>query len=270
MDFDKIQALEFQIKLLKKRISYLEDTLKDYLPFSIDKLLLLRGFKVIRKRETFDLIEKRDQNLFYSLLKSYYFRRVLRDVLFIKKIGEKEKELIQEKWGEVAKNYIAKIETLGIIQKKNKFLVTQFSLGDMGAILEWFIGEYLHEELDLETITNVKLKNLGPGGDIDVLARIGTKLVMIECKESPPNNISVAELKSIFDRVNYFKPDSFILLIDTTLSIKRNILDNINWILHVESQRLKEGVYQVKNYYYILTAKREILQNLAFTINLIV
>ncbi|MEA3313677.1 MAG: hypothetical protein U9Q18_04805, partial [Caldisericota bacterium] len=106
-------------------------------------------------------------------------------------------------------------------------------------------------------------------GDIDVVARVGTKLVMIECKESPPNNISVGELKSILDRVNYLKPDSFILLIDTTLSIKRNILDNIKWILHDEPQRYREGVYRVKGNYYIVTAKRNILQNLAVAINLV-
>jgi len=239
------------------------------LPFSIDKLLKARGFKALCKQSTFDFIKTEDQDFFYLLLKSYYFRRVLRDVLFIQKIGEADKNLIREKWGKVADEYIAKIEELGILLKKNGLLIAQFSLSDMGTIFEWFIAKYLSEELSLETMVDVKLKNLEFGGDIDVVARVGTKLVMIECKESPPNNISVAELKSILDRVNYLKPDSFILLIDTTLSVKRNILDNIKWILHDEPQRCREGVYRVKDNYYIITAKRNILQNLAVAINLV-
>ncbi|MCD6106925.1 MAG: hypothetical protein J7J57_01780 [Caldisericaceae bacterium] len=229
----------------------------------------MRRFKAIRKQSTFDFIKTEDQDFFYSLLKSYYFRRVLRDVLFIQKISEADKNLIREKWGKVTDEYIAKIEELGILRKKNGLLIAQFSLSDMGTIFEWFIAKYLSEELSLETMVDVKLKNLEFGGDIDVVARVGTKLIMIECKESPPNNISVAELKSILDRVNYLKPDGFILLIDTTLSIKRNILDNIKWILQDEPQKCREGVFKVKGNYYIITAKRNILQNLAVAINLV-
>jgi len=239
------------------------------LPFSIDKLLKMRRFKAIRKQSTFDFIKTEDQDFFYSLLKSYYFRRVLRDVLFIQKISEADKNLIREKWGKVTDEYIAKIEELGILRKKNGLLITQFSLSDMGTIFEWFIAKYLSEELSLETMVDVKLKNLEFGGDIDVVARVGTKLIMIECKESPPNNISVAELKSILDRVNYLKPDGFILLIDTTLSIKRNILDNIKWILQDEPQKCREGVFKPRNeiFYRILRSllisllKRGIVKN---------
>ncbi len=223
----------------------------------------------MRKQSTFPFVKTEDQDFFYSLLKSYYFRRVLRDVLFIQKISVADKNLLKEKWGKVTDEYIAKIEKFGLLLKKNGLLIAQFSLSDMGTIFEWFIAKYLSEDLNLETMTDVKLKNLEFGGDIDVIARVGTKLVMIECKESPPNNISVGELKSILDRVNYLKPDSFILLIDTTLSIKRNILDNIEWILHDEPQRCREGVYRVKDNYYIITAKRNILQNLAVVINLV-
>jgi len=266
---DRIKGLEFQIELLKKRISYLENMLREYLPLSINKLLKMRGFNIIRKRDNLALVKEENQKFFYSFLKSYYFRRVLRDVLFIGKIGKKEKELIKEKWGKVTDDYITEIEKLGILKRENNLLVAELSLGYMGTILEWFMGKYLKEELGLETATDVKLKNLESGGDIDVLTRIGAKLIMIECKESPPNNISVTELESIFNRIEHFRPDSFILLIDTTLSVKRNIIDNARWILHTEPRQIKEGVYLIKNNYYVITAKRDLLQNIATAIKLI-
>ncbi len=264
---DKIKELELQVELLKKRISLLEDMLKEYLPLSINKLLEMRGFNVIRKEDNLDLIEKKEQELLYVSLKSYYFRRVLRDILFVKKIGAEEKELIEEKWGKITENYIDKIEVLGIVKKERDTLVAQIPLGYTGTILEWFIGKYLKEELGLETILDVKLKNLESGGDIDILSRIGTNLIAIECKESPPNNVPVSELKSITNRVNFIKPDVFILLIDTTLSIKKNILDNLMWITKTKSKRLKEGVYTFGAGKFVVTAKRDLLQNIAFCIS---
>lgn len=265
---DKLKELEFQVELLKKRVSSLEDMLKEYLPLSIDKLLKMRGFDVIRKENNLNLIKKEKQEFFYASLKSYYFRRVLRDVLFIKEIGKREKELIEQKWGKVTEDYIDKIKALGILKKEKDTLVAQIPLGYMGTILEWFICKYLEEELGLEVMLDVKIKNLESGGDIDILSRIGTNLIAIECKESPPNNVPVSELKSIVDRVNFIKPDIFILLIDTTLSIKKNILDNLAWITKTKPKRLKEGVYTFGTEKFIITAKRGLLQNTAYVLNL--
>ena len=264
---DKLKELEFQIELLKKRTSLLENMLKEYFPLSIDKLLKMRGFNVIRKENNLELIKEENRELLYVYLKSYYFRRVLRDVLFVKEIGPKEKELIEKKWGEVTEDYIDKIRALGILKKEKDTLVAQIPLGYMGTILEWFIGRYLKEELGLETMLDVKLRNLESGGDIDILSRIGTNLIAIECKESPPNNVPVSELKSIIGRVNFIKPDIFILLIDTTLSIKKNILDNLMWITKAKPKRLKEGVYTFGSGKFIITAKRGLLQNTDYVLN---
>jgi len=73
-------------------------------------------------------------------------------------------------------------------------------------------------------------------------------------------------LKSIVKRVESFKPDFFIFVVDTTLSIKRNIIDNISWIIKLNSENLKQGIYKFSESWFVINAKRDLLKNLSFVI----
>jgi hypothetical protein len=260
---NKLEELEKRIEILEGKVQIIESLLTEYFPFSIDKLLEQRQLKVVRENRE---IPVEDKKLLYKNLKSYHFRRVLHDVLFLKEIDSKKEELLSQKWGSNVKKYLKTIKELDIVSKEKDHLKSNFSVSFMGNLLEWFIGKYLEEELHLETIINVRLKNFKEGGDVDVLSRIGTKFIMIESKESPPNNIPVSELKSIVKRAKILKPDLFILAIDTTLSIQRNIIDNLKWILKIGPQRVKEGVYKAKKNFFIINAKRDLLQNIEFCV----
>ncbi len=261
---DKIAELEKRIKILEREMLALESLLKEYFPLSIKKLLQRKGLRIVREDKD---VPVENKTLLFASLKSYYFRRVLHDVMFLETVKHKEKSLLIEKWGNNVPNYLEILKELDLVSAKGNTLKSNFSVFFMGKLLEWFIGQYLKENLHLETIINVRLKNFQEGGDIDVLSRIGTKLIMIESKESPPNNIPVSELKAISKRIEALKPDLFILAIDTTLSIKRNIIDNLRWIVKAEPIKVKEGIYKAKKSFFIVTAKRNLLQNIAFCIS---
>ena len=261
---DKIEELEKRVDILERKVLLLENLLKEYFPLSIDKLLERKGLKVVRENRDISISNKKE---LYENFKSYYFRRVLHDTLFLENIDEKNKKLLSKKWGENVEQYLEILEKSGIVSTERGIFKSNFSVSFMGNLLEWFIGKFMEEELHLETITNVHLKNFREGGDIDILSRIGTKLIMIESKESPPNNIPVSELKAISKRIDVLKADLFLLAIDTTLSVKRNIIDNLRWIAKVEPEKIKEGVYKAKDNFFIVTAKRNLLQNIAFCIS---
>ncbi len=187
-------------------------------------------------------------------------------MLFLKTVDKKHIDLLIKKWGTGVPDYLLFMERLGIITKKNGVYIANFPISLIGNLLEWLIGKFLSEELHLETLINVRLKGFENGGDIDIISRIETKLVMIECKESPPNNVPFTELKHICERVNTFKPDIFIFAIDTTLSIKRNITDNLEKICKTNFIKLREGVYKNSATFFVVSSKRDLLQNISFAI----
>lgn len=260
-DFDDIKT---KLDILESRISEIEHLLDAYFPLSIEKLLEIRGFKIVRSAEKKHFY---DEDYLFNLFKSYYFRRILHDVLTLGTIESEAIEKLSKKWGGSVSKELELIVTFGFAKKtKEGILVSNYSASYMGEMLEWFIGKFLSDILHLEVITGVRIGGLDNGGDIDVLSRIGTKLIAIECKESPPNNVPVSEMQAMYFRNTKIKPDLFIFLIDTTLSIKRNILDNLEWITKSKYRRMHEGVYEFDNNLFVINAKRTLLHNLEIAI----
>ncbi len=241
----------------------LENLLKEYFPFSVRKLVERKGLGISDYGRKFSFW---NEEVLFDYLKKYYFRRTLHDVLFLKILTAEKARFLYEKWGNNVPKYLKVMEEASIIICNNDFCKAKFSVSFLGSLLEWLIGKFLSDELRLETLINVRLKGFENGGDIDVISRLETKLIMIECKESPPNNIPFGELKHICARMKKFKPDIFIFAIDTTLSIKRNIIDNLSKICEARFSRLKEGVYGAGGYFFIVNAKRDLLQNISFAI----
>ncbi len=168
--------------------------------------------------------------------------------------------------GEKTEDYLNALSSFRIVSIEDGVYKANFSVSFAGVLFEWLIWKYLSEELNLEALLNVRIRGIKHGGDTDVAARFGTKLIAVECKESPPNNIPVSELKSIDERIEILKPDIFLFAIDTTLSIERNIIDNLKWILKVNPKKVREGVYMANKYFFVVTAKRDVLQNIKFAI----
>lgn len=88
-------------------------------------------------------------------------------------------------------------------------------INDIGTTLEWYVAEWFQLDLKAPARYHVRLKGLPTGGDLDVVAFLGEKCVMIECKSSRPESISDEELHLFLQRVAYFKPTLALLLVDT-------------------------------------------------------
>jgi len=260
-----ISQLEKQLRHVSRKVHLLENSIAPS-TLTLDDLISARGYtsKEWPPKKFFGNINLR---LLFDSLTSYYFRRFLGDALNMGTVNKEKMALLVSKWGKECPNFVEKIIEIGIAKESRRGFKMTLNVNDFGVIFEWFIAQFLKKEMSLETAFEVHLKNLKDGGDIDVLARDKLDLIMIECKESPPNNVPVSELKTILARVEKIDPDAFILIIDTTLSIQRNILDNIKWISHAVPIRLREGVYQFDANNFIVTAKRDLLRNISYVIS---
>ncbi len=77
----------------------------------------------------------------------------------------------------------------------------------------------LNRELLYIADWQVKIDGAPYGGDYDVLAYNGDKLVYVECKGKPPKNIDTEELICFLKRDYYLSPYLTIFLIDTSHSL---------------------------------------------------
>jgi hypothetical protein len=196
-------------------------------------------------------------------LNSYYVRRFLSDIFQLRSLSESEVSILLEKW-HIKKDFLQKLIINGILVKNGKRYHLNDDLNNFSLLISSYLARFLKSEFDIDAILNVKLKQLKDGGDVDILGSFKFNLIMAEIKESPPNNISVRELRLLYRRFESVDPDFFVFIIDTTLSIKRNIIDNLKALFGMDVLRLKEGVYQVSNGSYVITPKRDLLSNVRF------
>lgn len=248
--FEKVEILERKFKLLERVTNFEKVGFKE--------LLSVRGFKSFNFKEPQDLSGPN----FFREISKYYVRRLLSDLSLYKALSEEAVLFLFSKW-KVERQFLEQLVESGLIKRDGKVYFISY---DFDLLIESFIADFIKERFGIESILNVKVKELDKGGDIDILGKWKLELIMIELKESPPNNISLNDLKLAFERFKNVKPDLFIFLIDTTLSIKRNILDNLVAIYGLEPIRLREGVHKVFGNAFVVTAKREMLSNLGFVI----
>ncbi|MEF3245637.1 MAG: hypothetical protein K6343_06655 [Caldisericaceae bacterium] len=199
-------------------------------------------------------------------LRSYHKRRFLADLFVNRKFDEFSLTLLKNKW-EIKDVFIKKLIEKETIKKEGNTYVLNISYQNFGTLMQVYIAKYLKEKFGFDYILNVKLRDIKSGGDIDILLKKGLSLFSVEIKESPPNNVTLSELKLILERYMELDPDYFLLIIDTTLSIKRNIVDNFVNLLNTTEQRLREGVVEFFSNFYIITAKRDLFSNIDFVFN---
>ncbi|BAL80816.1 hypothetical protein [Caldisericum exile] len=252
-----------ELKRLERKFKLLEKNLKEEVSFS--DLLAVRGFREFTYLEPLDF----GGSKLFNMLSKYYIRRFLGDLFLYENLDEEELDRLTGKWN-IKKTFIDDLLNTGILVEDSNKFVRNPKIHDFSFLIESFIAYNIKKKFDFDAILNVKLKELSKGGDIDILAKWKLELVMIELKESPPNNISLTDLKLTFDRFKSIFPDLFIFVLDTTLSIKRNIIDNILKLFEVNPKRIREGVYQVFENAFIVTAKRDLVSNVLFVIEKII
>lgn len=263
-----ISNIEESIRRLERKIKLLELFCLEHKDISFEKLLSVRGFTSFTSLDV-RLLDEGIIEEFYNDLLSYYKRRFLNDIFSLKAFSISTLENLKKKWN-INDDFVERlISNKVILSFDNHFKINEH-LPNFGFIMQFFIGEYLRKNYSIEYLLNVKVKNIRKGGDIDILLKKNLSLFAIEFKESPPNNVSLTDLKLIVDRVKELDPDYFFLILDTTLSIKRNILDNLSNLTSIDVKRLREGIYEVKKDFYVITSKRDLFANLDFVFKRIV
>jgi len=262
----KLKKIEVDLYNLKLNFSKILSILdKNFNKEIILSLLKERGLKPVESDEMKLILPKDDRFLdeYFELLGSYYFRRVLSDMIKKKEFDENFVDKLKEKWGEKAvKKYLPYIMKYEIIIKKyDRYISNYYDIDNFGDTLEWYIVKILLNEFSIPSISNVKIKGLSTGGDFDIFFLLLGKLSYLEIKSSPPNNISIEEIENFIKRVDTINPSVSILFIDTTLNIKRNIIDNMKFLLkrvnrEFSEQVIRNGFYKVSKGIYVFNSKR--------------
>ena len=262
----KLKKIEVDLYNLKLNFSKILSILdKNFNKEIILSLLKERGLKPVESDEMKLILPKDDRFLdeYFELLGSYYFRRVLSDMVKKKEFDESFVDKLKEKWGEKAvKKYLPYIMKYEIIIKKyDRYISNYYDIDNFGDTLEWYIVKILLNEFSIPSISNVKIKGLSTGGDFDIFFLLLGKLSYLEIKSSPPNNISIEEIENFIKRVDTINPSVSILFIDTTLNIKRNIIDNMKFLLkrvnrEFSEQVIRNGFYKVSKGIYVFNSKR--------------
>ena len=262
----KIKKFEIELINLKYNFSKILSIIdKDFNREIILTLLKERGLNVAYSEEMKLVLPKNNIYFdeYFELLGSYYFRRILSDIIKKKEFNEDFVYKLEEKWGEKAvKKYLPYILKYEIITKQNnKYISNYYDIDNFGDTLEWYIVKILLKEFSIPSISNVRIKGLSIGGDFDIFFLLLGKISYLEIKSSPPNNISIEEIENFIKRVDIINPYVSILFIDTTLNIKRNIIDNMKFLLkrvnrEFYEKNIRNGFYKVSKGIYVFNSKR--------------
>ncbi len=211
---------------------------------------------------------------YYQLLRDYYFRRILADLVQMKE-WQKGEESLARRWSEEAcAKYLPQLEQLGFLQKKRgRLRFFRPELDNFGDTFEWFLKEALKREFYAEAMCGVRLQGVIGGGDYDVLGLLGDKLIYLEGKASPPNNVPYSEIERFLEREEALGCDCALIVSDTTLRIERNILANLLYALRQKYGFTKEkassavkplspNIYFISPKLFILNSKRDVITNL--------
>jgi hypothetical protein len=273
----RLKKLEIEFKNLKENLSkiiYFID--KNYGKEIIISLLKERGFEV---REIIDkrIILPKNEIYFeeyFKNLKSYYFRRILQDTIKKKEFSLDFISKLKEKWGsKVVDKYLTKLVQYEILLKDNSNYISNFiEIDNIGNTLEWYIGEVLKREFSIPIVSNIEIKNIKQGGDFDIFFLLLGNLSYLEIKSSPPNNISIEEIENFIKRVVSVGTNVSILFIDTTLNIKRNIIDNMEFLLRRVKRKfigkmIRNGFYKVSQGLYVFNSKRSIEESIRIVLD---
>lgn len=271
----KKDLFEYLLQELDKINSELR-IIRDYFDKSLERSLKLRGYTIIESCSLDRIILPRGKDIeinekYYQLLFHYRFRRLLSDIIQVKNSGFVNLELLTTRWEwEEISEYFDFLILSGILEKKeNKYYFPYINLDNFGETLEWFIAQVLKREFFIPAIWGVKLLDISGGGDFDVLGLIENCLLYIECKTSPPNNVRLRDLWEFLRRREVLGSQLTIFLIDTTLKVERNIIDNIKMLLDKrfspnrsnEVVKEKEGIYFFPPNLFVLQGKGDFIIN---------
>ncbi len=270
----ELEALRHELMALRKNLpanTPLKNVLKE------------RGLAVFRQNPAEKLlfppeISPSMKTRFYELLKRYSFRLFLRDMTK-KSEGFRIKDLVRYVSPEVADQYVQFLLLVGSIEEigRGEFRIRNNAITSFGPTLEWFVAEMFKREFASPAIYGVHFKNTKSGGDFDVIARWGRRLVYVEVKSSPPRGIEINEVSAFFSRVDDLIPDAALFFNDTQLRMRDKLVvlfqeelanrygpeaDQTHPVI-----RLMDELFHIHDRIFIVNSRKDVVLNVGTCLN---
>lgn len=240
---------------------------------SVEGALRRRGWRVGRYSPLDKVLLPRSEadpaslDRYYEDLRHYHFRRLLQEAAEQRVLSQAAVRKLENRWQtEVVAHTFNRLVEYGFLDRARRTLIfTAPKIRTFGATLEWFVAQVLSREFLAPAEWDVRLRETQRGGDFDVVTVIDGRLGYVECKGSPPYNISVDALAQFLDRTRRLAPDFAVLLVDTTLRINRNIIDNLVHLVRPDRAFMHpaEGVWELREMrpLFVVTSHRSLVAN---------
>jgi hypothetical protein len=281
---DRLKQLEEEMGALKGTVSELRNqvvTLREALKTSrhpVEAFLWQRGFPVIAQGDRSWTLLPSDISLkanehFYQLMRRYSFRLFLRDLIQFPE-GKDFKVLNRYCSMRTVRSYLENLAQLGIVtlgRDRSYHLILQ-QVSSFGPTLEWYVSEIFQREFMAPALFNVRLQHTRYGGDYDVIALIGGRLVYVEVKSSPPRGVELQAVSAFLNRLQDLQPRVAVFLVDTELRMKDKIVPLFAQALgatdeHTESSlvsRLINEIFHIHHSIYLINSRKGIYSNLRY------
>lgn len=269
------RELSATLRELQVRIALLEQQLARMAP-SVDASLRHRGWTAavhssLQRVLLPEPAEPARIDRYYADLRHYHFRRLLQESAERRRLDPAAVRRLERRWGPRTAATLERLVEYGLLRRRGRgFVLAAEEAKTFGETLEWFLAQVFAREFLAPAAWDVRIRGLERGGDFDVLAVLDGRLGYVECKGSPPYNVSADVLARYLERTRRLSPDFTILLLDTTLHIERNIIDNLVRLLRGEGGppqvvRATPGVYEVGGGtpFFVVTSRRSLVANLA-------
>ncbi|GAB4331560.1 MAG: hypothetical protein Kow0037_08250 [Calditrichia bacterium] len=240
-------------------------------------LLAVRGLEATRYKipgdfEALGLPSLRELDFLYRHMKRYAVRLLLHQLLSAYPKGVSIGGLSRYGSHSSSKKFLEEAILHGIVEEKGTEFYSRLNGSiRIGDLLEWYVAELFFREMGLEVIYSAGLRGGGTGGDYDVLATDGARLVYLEIKSAPPKGIHVAAIKQFLKRTKSLLPDIAIFFNDTHLRMRDKIvlmfeealveLGGIAVLKTLPVERVQEQIFHIGHYLYILNSRRNLLKN---------
>lgn len=228
MSQQDIEAMHKELSALRKEIHAVRLAMATG-GVSMEDVLRRRGISLARSNPGDDLLfpsrlSARMVRRFYDLLKKYSFRLFLRDVL-VHRDHLAAKELTRFCSFQTAGEYLEVLRQARVVHHggRGRYRLAK-DVQSFGPTLEWFVAQVFEREFSSPAMWGVRLLDMAPGGDYDVLTLVEGELLYVEVKSSPPKHIEQREIAAFLDRVGELIPNAALFFVDTELRMKDKIV----------------------------------------------
>lgn len=243
---------------------------------SLREYLYRRGMKKLKGLDRRDLILPGNPDVieeYYSLMKRYSFRLVLREIIK-RQDGFKSTDLTHFSSLRAVRTYLKKLREWGMVDLKEdrQYRLSLTPIKSFGLTLEWLTSQVFQRELGAETLWGTRFYGTGHGGDYDVIALMEGILCYVEVKSSPPKHILQQEVESFFNRIEDLLPHMAIFMVDTELRMKDKLAPMFEAELKrrygpksermYPVERMERELFRVHHRVYLINTKKDIETNL--------